>query len=373
MSASQVQLRPSAGLPPLDESAQQISFFEFWPPQLFYLPVALYWCWLSLRHRGPTLPTAANPGLPHGGLVGEAKSTVLGRFGVSAARWLARFTSLPRRTTPGTPELAARHAVQTMQAAALSFPIVAKPDMGCRGVGVKVVRGSDELADYLRASPPEADVFLQELVDEEGEVGIFYVRRPGEASGRVLSMTLKYFPYVVGDGRSTLRQLIERDPRAGRLTHLYFPRHADRLDQVVAAQQAVRLVFAGNHARGAIFRDGRAYVTPQLTAAIDAIARDIAGFYIGRFDIRFADFAALRRGEGFRIIEVNGAGSEATHIWDSRARLRDAYRDLFAQYRLMFEIGAENRRRGARPSRLVALLKDWRREARLARRYPPTD
>lgn len=69
----------------------------------------------------------------------------------------------------------------------------------------------------------------------EAEAGVFYVREPGGEGGRIVSLTLKYFPYVHGDGRSTLRELILADPRAGRVPHLYLPRHAARLDQVPEA------------------------------------------------------------------------------------------------------------------------------------------
>jgi len=72
------------------------------------------------------------------------------------------------------------------------------------------------------------------LVNCEGEAGVFYVREPHEAHGRILSLTLKYFPYVLGDGTSTLQQLILRDPRAGKLANIYLPRFEGRLMQVPA-------------------------------------------------------------------------------------------------------------------------------------------
>ena len=37
--------------------------------------------------------------------------------------------------------------------------------------------------------------------------------------------------------------------------------------------------------------------------------------------------------------------AEATHIWDASATLPDAYVTLFEQFRILFEIGAANRRR----------------------------
>src|SRR5262249_51948094 len=50
--------------------------WEFWPTWIFYPPVLLWIGWLTIRHRGFMTVTAANPGIPHGGFVGESKSQI---------------------------------------------------------------------------------------------------------------------------------------------------------------------------------------------------------------------------------------------------------------------------------------------------------
>ncbi|GER08001.1 hypothetical protein GCM10007972_10520 [Iodidimonas muriae] len=362
-----------ANMPALDEDAQKLSHFEFWPQWLFYAPVILWWLWLSLRYGGLMRPMAANPGFPNGGFAGESKTLVLKRFGPRARASLAPFIRYATKTRLESQADQAQTAIEQARAANLDYPLVAKPDIGCRGAGVKVVRTDADLERYIASFPQEADVILQQLADAPGEVGVFYVRHPQEDMGRLFSMTLKYFPHVVGNGRDTLRQLILADPRASQLPHLYMDRNKARLDQVVPAGEEVRIAFAGSHSKGAIFRDGRPYITEDLTRAIDRIAHDIDGFYIGRFDIRFADFEALRQGRDFTIIEVNGAGGEATHIWDSRMTLREAYHDLYEQFRMLFEIGRENRRRGVPATSLLEFYRAWRHEQSLVRGYPETD
>lgn len=350
-------------MPPL-EPAPPLSRFEFWPAPLFYAPV---WAWivlLAIRHRGIRLPLVANPGLPASGLVGESKSAVLDSIEGGARAAVAPYVATPKSS------LAA--ALATIRAAGLAFPIVAKPDLGCRGAGVRPVRCEAELDAYLDGFPDGQTIVFQKLIDVEGEAGVFYVREPGRRRGEIFSLTLKYFPHVVGDGRSTLRELILADPRAGPLARLYLHRHARRLEAIVPAGERVRLAFAGSHSRGAIFRDGRAHVTEELRARFDAIADAIPGFCFGRFDVRFADFEAFRRGEGFSILEVNGAGAEATHIWDSRTRLREAWQTLFRQFALLWRIGAANRARGHRPEPWRAFLRRWLAERRLVAVYPPT-
>lgn len=109
-----------------------------------------------------------------------------------------------------------------------------------------------------------------------------------------------------------------------------------------------------------------------MTERFDAIARAIPEFWFGRFDVRFADIARLQAGEGFAILEVNGAGAEMTHVWDRSKSLRQARRDLMEQYRLLFAIGRANRDRGHRGQSLGEFWQAWRREKALTPHYPPT-
>jgi hypothetical protein len=99
----------------------------------------------------------------------------------------------------------------------------------------------------------------------------------------------------------------------------------------------------------------------------------IPDFHFGRLDVKFDNITALRKGKDFRIIEINGVGSEATHIWDSNTSLWSAYRDQFEHYRLAFKIGAEMRRRGAKSTPFLELLSYWRLQRRLMASYPLND
>ena len=365
---------PHHGMPPLDEDGPPLSFFEFWPMWAFYPPVLAYAAWLMLRHRSVLLPTAANPSFPGGGFYGESKAAILAMAVRHVPDWVAPFVRIDRPAAPAADLSAERDAaLQTLACAGLSLPVVAKPDLGCRGAGVQLIRTPAQLLAYLQGFPAGASLLLQRLVPCEGEAGIFYCRAPGQARGRIVSVTLKYFPHVVGDGRRTLRALIEADPRAGRLAHLYLRRHAARLDTVPAAGEAIRLAFAGSHSRGAIFRDGSHLVTPAMEARFDAIAQALPEFHFGRFDVRFDRFGDVQQGQGFTILEINGAGAESTHIWDRRTPLLKAWRDLMRQYRWLFAIGAANRARGFRPMRWADFLAAYRREKSLTPLYPATD
>ncbi len=367
-------VRPHQGMPPLAQDGPPLSFFEFWPMWAFYPPVMAYAVWLMLRYRGLLLPTVANPSFPGGGFYGESKAEILALAMQHVPEWVAPFVRIELPDAAMQNTLVERDAaLAALAAAGLGLPVVAKPDLGCRGAGVKLVRTPTDLQAYVDAFPRGATFLLQRLVPFEGEAGIFYCRRPGQARGRIISITLKYFPHVAGDGQHTLRELILADPRAGLLSHLYLKRHTARLEAVPAAGESIRLAFAGSHSRGAIFRNGTHLVTPQMEASFDAIAKRLPEFHFGRFDVRFERFADLQQGSGFTIVEINGAGAESTHIWDRGTGLLQAWRDLMRQYRWLFEIGAANRARGFEPMRWADFVRDYRREKRLTPRYPATD
>jgi hypothetical protein len=105
-----------------------------------------------------------------------------------------------------------------------------------------------------------------------------------------------------------------------------------------------------------VFLDGAALHTPALEQAIDRISRSHPGFFIGRYDIRTPSLAAFRNGT-FKVIELNGVSAEATHIYDPAISLFEAYRVMFRQWSLAFEIGAMNRDLDDRPMLAMDLWK----------------
>jgi len=330
--------------------------WEFWPAWVFYPPVVAYIAYLMLKHRSMTLFTAANPSILAGGVVGESKADIL-RGLADSGDAVARFVLVPGAATAADKQDLAK---QFMDSRELRFPVVLKPNHGQRGSGVVIVRSAEMLHAALELSG--VDTILQEYVTGE-EFGVFYYRRPSEAHGRIFSITQKMFPAVVGDGRRTLERLILDDERAVCSARLYCERHREQLSTVLAAGLEFPLAELGSHCRGAVFLDGASLRTDALERRIDAIARSFDGFYFGRFDVRVPGGAeSLCRGEGIKVLELNGVTSEATHIYHPGTPLLAAYRVLAEQWRIAFEIGAENRARGVRPTPLHDVV-------RLARAY----
>jgi len=363
------------------EEPPVVSSFEFWPPWLFYIPVAFKWLLLAMKHRGLLLPTAANPSIEGGGFIGESKAEILDLVPAPQRKWVARWITVVGGEDVNVVE-------QAMREAGLDFPVVAKPDVGQRGAGVQPIYGLHDLRTYTEAFPVGVTFVVQEFAGGAGgpgrpedhpsgfgdarEAGVMWWRKPGEEQGVISSITLKVFPEVRGDGRLTLGELIDADPRARYIARTYRKRHRGDLDRVLDDGEVFPLVFAGNHCQGAIFRDGTALVTPELSARIEGISHSIPDFWFGRFDIRFDDLGSFLAGEDIKIIEINGASAEATHIWDASTTLREAYRVLFEQFEVLFSIGAANRKRGVKPLSLRRFIHDLAAYRKLEKRYPQT-
>lgn len=282
---------------------------------LAYVPLVPYVVWLMIRHRSPTVFTAANPGIATGGTVGESKTATLTwiqRVGGPAAEFCL---VEPDRDLRARVLVAARWMKET----GITFPVIAKPDIGEQGWGVALISSRRGLERYLDCMP--AAVIVQRYLAGI-EAGIFYMRRPGAEHGRMVSIS----------------QSIHR----GRVP----PEHGP--------DEAASVLF-GFTCHEAEYRDVPHWGSPRLERAIDAIGRAVPGFFIGRFDVCAGSVDELRRGE-FAIVELNGVLSEPTQIYDPATSFARACTTLIRQWRFAFETGAANRARGTVPTSLRELV-----------------
>jgi membrane protein DedA with SNARE-associated domain len=346
---------------------RRLTRWEFWPAWLFYIPVGVYYAWLAIRHRSLTVPTSANPGIATGGFIGESKLEILDQLRQTSPELTAEAFPIDGRTTSDRLLCLSRICREQK----ISLPFILKPDVGQRGNGVRVVRSMRTALDYLQSV--DAPVIVQRYVPGPREAGVFYYRFPGESQGHIFAITEKIFPTIIGDGVHTIEELIRADDRAALMARTYLWRFASRRAEVLASGEVIKLVETGNHAQGCIFRDGMHLHTEELERMIHQISQRLSGFFVGRYDIRYENEEDFKRGRNFQIIEVNGATSEATSIYDARKSLLSAYRTLFRQWKLVFAIGAANRANGYAPSRVTALWRNWRQYSAAALSYPLAD
>ena len=311
----------------------KLRYWEYWPFGIIQAPLFIYWLWLSLRARSLFYFSASNPSILTGGMMGESKFDVL--------------NLIPDRFKPKTilirlptmlPEVEAK-----MRDAGISYPCVFKPDIGQRGWMVQIIHNSEAAQNYL--SRIRIPFLVQELVDDPCEYGVFYVRKPDEPAGKIVSLTGKQMLTVVGDGKKTLGQLIRSSPRAllqiDRLKELF----SSDWNIVLTAGEKLVLNPIGNHCLGTCFLDHGHLISDQLNQTFDQLSNQIQGFYFGRFDLRCAREEDLYTGN-VKILELNGCGAEPAHIFQPGFPLTTAMKVLFRHMRDMYEVSVQNNRRG---------------------------
>lgn len=226
----------------------------------------------------------------------------------------------------------------------INFPFIAKPDIGLRGSAVKKIDNLADLQNYH--SKADFDFLLQDLIPYQKEVGVFYVRYPQEKNGRITGIVAKEFLIVEGDGCSSMETLIKANPRFALQLNALRKEYGNQLATVLPKGEKRNLVPYGNHARGAKFLDYSHLISPELTKVIDDMCLQIDGFYFGRMDVMYNSWEDLLQGKNFAIVELNGAASEPTHIYDPKHSLFFAWKELARHITYMFEISVENHKRG---------------------------
>jgi len=306
--------------------------WEFWPMWVFYTPIVIYIISLVIRFKGLTF-LSVNPGLPMSGLIGERKAQSLDYL--KGSEFLARFELIDHDQSL---EQKITKAKEIMEEFKVAYPVVLKPDFGQRGADVAVVRSDNELTSYL--SKTNTNILLQEHIGGE-EFGVFYMRYPSDGYSHIYSITEKTFPVIYGDGRRSLEKLLMENPRTHYMAQFLLNLHKDKLEVVLDAGEAFKVVEIGSHCRGSVFLDGNRFITPELEAAIAKISDKIEGFNFGRYDVRVENTELLSQGKGFKVLEVNGVTSESTNVYDPDNSVFEAYKILFRQWRAAFKIGQQ--------------------------------
>ncbi|NCI50820.1 NRDE family protein [Sediminibacterium roseum] len=336
-----------------------IVFFswEYWPFHFVYGPLYVYWLWLSLRARSFFFFSTANPGIENAGFTLERKSRI--------------YALLPGTSYPSTlfvpmnetPDALLKKRTQYFS----TYPLIAKPDIGERGTGVKLLHSDDDLMEYRNNN--RIDFLLQEFIDYPCEAGIFYYRIPGESKGRISGIVGKELLGVTGDGTSTIEMLIKKENRFFLQWPVMKKQYGAMLQTILPAGESKQLVPYGNHCRGAKFTDLSDKATLKLQNTIDELCSQIPGFYYGRLDIKYRSWEELCDGKFFSIIELNGAGSEPTHIYDPKHSLFFAWKEIVRHWNILYRIGMRNQKKAGvrfmKTSEGLRMLKEHARHRRL--------
>lgn len=309
----------------------KITNWEYWPSSMFYLPNIPYAIYLAIRAKHAAFFSAANPALKSSGNGTESKFETI--------------ELVPEKYRPKSilvkPKVKFSSVVKKIEKTKINYPLIAKPDVGFRGILVKKINSPSELKKYLKSYP--INIIIQEFLEYENECGIFYHRNPNDNNGLITSITLKKFISVIGDGKLSLKDLILNDERAKIYFDLFNKIHNDKINSIPPKNKEIKLTVIGNHSKGTQFINGNHLISKKLESIFDHLSKSIDGWYYGRVDLKYNSFEELENGTDFKILEINGIIAEPTHIYDSENfTYFNALKTIRKHWKYLFNISIVN-------------------------------
>jgi hypothetical protein len=309
----------------------KISNWQHWPFFPFYFPLFFLWFWYILKSRAVWFFSTSNPTLTFGGFEGEGKKEM--------------YNLLPEKYFPKTiyisPKQPIQEVLKEMQAASFSYPFIVKPDVGMAGILFRKIDNQQHLETYHRNMPVE--YIIQEFVDYPIEIGVFYYRHPKNNSGVITALFSKKFPSIIGDGFSTIKEILEKDQPE--IIEELLKLDSSELNKVPQKDEVINLSFIGNRYHGATFNDLSAHIDEELLQFFDKISNSTR-FYYGRYDIKCSSIEELKQGINFSILEFNGAGSIPNHIYTGKYSMLQAYKQIAKHWKALYEISSFNHVKG---------------------------
>ena len=333
----------------LKNQAWYIKFthLEYWPSWFFYIPVWIQHIYLAIKTKNLFFFLVTNPAID-GFILSDSKYTTL--------------QLVPAAYTPKmlliNPKNSFDEVLDRMERANIYFPIILKPDIGFRGLKVLKIDNTSSLESAL--CDLQVNHIIQEYVAEDLEVGIFYYRYPNEIKGHIPSITVKAFLEITGNGKLTLAELVQQKPRAILQKEKLIKKFAKSWNAIIPKGEVIVLEEIGNHNRGTEFIDGTDLVDDTLLKVFDDLSHAMKDFYFGRFDIKVASMEVLKKGENYKILEVNGVGGEPTHIYDSGTSILKAWKDLCFTWRVAAKIAVINFKKGFKKPTYQKAKTKWR-------------
>jgi len=290
------------------------------------------WGWYCLKSRAAWFFSTSNPTISFGGFEGESKSEI--------------YNQMPLHLYPKTilvqPAISEEELLQQVRQT-FTFPFVAKPDVGMKGILFRKIENEEQLLKYHRHIT--ASYLLQSFVDLPFEVSVFYCRLPHLQKGKITAVIQKDLLQVVGNGKATVLQLLQQKEDAEAWLPAIQRQQGAQLQTVLQNSETLCLSNVGNRMNGATFINLTHEADEQLLQLFDNISH-ASQFYYGRYDIKCASIEKLKKGEDFLILEFNGAGSIPNHIYTGNYTLWQAYAEIAKHWKALYQISKANHRRG---------------------------
>ena len=303
-----------------------------WHYHTKYFIAAPAWIWFTIKSGNIWFFTAADPTLTFGGMEGEGKREM--------------YEQLPEGTYPKTIYINADEPIEAVKERVekdFPYPFVVKPEIGMMGFMFRKISNPSQLEAYHKAMSNE--YIVQSLVEYGTEVSVMYHRFPGEERGRITGFIIKEPGFVLGDGRSSLKDLIltHADEKIEKQKTLV--KFQSELNDILPIGFKKRLSDASNRSQGGLMHDQSHLIDEELELMFDKLSLHAGKFYYGRYDILCNSVEDLKKGMNYSILEFNGtgAGPQHFHTVDSFIKVVGI---VVEHWKLIYLIAKKNRQLG---------------------------
>ena len=309
---------------------RKIIYFEYWPWQIFYIPLYPYLVYLIIKHKTAFAFSAINSGISaDSGLFTANKYDILKKVPIGYKPNECLITIADSE----------EQVIEKVKENGLEFPLICKPIFGERGDDVEKLESPLSLRKYYQEL--QESFVVQEFIDLKEEFGIVFFKHPDTHEVEITSIVQKELLSVVGDGNRKVSDLLKESSRG----HLYLSKiikkYPELADKIIEKDQLQIVEPIGNHCRGTKFIDRNDLLDSTVVLKkVKEVVLPLDNIHFGRLDLKVESEAKLLQEEGkITVFEINGVHAEPSHIYDSKTSIIKAYRDLYAQWDKIFVYG----------------------------------
>lgn len=286
----------------------------------------------SITHwTNPAVVSRLNPGLLRDNR-GQSSKTQTYNYVIKnnslAKKYFPKYIKLLAKTSwPESKKLIAKLGTKS---------IVMKPDKGVRSIGVFVTTKESERNALLKARR-NINYVAQEYIPYQHELGIFYYRYPNWKTGKIFGIAEKKFNTIIGDGKSSL-QLLLKQIKTDKSSHIQLIHKYSTLKYIPKNGEIIKIVSTANHIIGEQYYSRPDLITSKVKKIFNKILNNKEIYYC-RFDIRAKDLDTFKKGQDFKILEINiGANAMALHAFDPRYLKKEQWNICIEGYEHAFKI-----------------------------------
>ena len=299
----------------------------------FFFALVSYKCLTHGESLG--ILTNLNPSIPFGGLGRLSKSFIINKLNQNDySEYFSKQTRLKISLSVEERLVKATAFIKNNE-----FPIVAKPDVGFTGIGVNIFNNKENLLEFL--SKQKVDYVLEEFCPYSHELGVYYLKLPGQKQGKVIGVVEKDFPFIIADGIKSINKL------AGNVdgfVKAYLTIKYGSLENIPEKESIINLI-GKSHATGEQISIDRTHeLNEKLSDIIGNISSQISDFYYGRYDLKISKWPLTDDKFNFKILELNPSiDAIPLHFYDKKYGFFQKYRSVLGLLDTAVKICSQNK------------------------------